>query len=87
MRTIYKYHIEIRNFQILKVPQDRKILSVQVQKDEVCIWAEVDTQSPMSDLKVYVFGTGHPIQQKDLNYIGSVQLLGGDLVFHVFWER
>ena len=85
MRTIYKYPIEITDFQILKVPQNRKFLTVQVQNEKPYIWAEVDTDSPTVDINIYVFGTGHPIPPIDINYIGTVQMYEGRGVFHVYW--
>ena len=86
MRTIYKYPIEIEDFQILQVPQDFKILTTAVQNDKACIWAEVETDVPKIDLKIYVFGTGHKIPVEiNLNYIGSVLMFDGRGVFHVYW--
>ena len=85
MRTIHKYPIEITDFQTLKVPQERRILSVQVQNDKPCIWMEVKTDTPHTELKVYVFGTGQPMPPIDLHYIGTIQVLEGRGVFHVYW--
>lgn len=34
---------------------------------------------------IRIFGTGHTIQDADrLEYIGTIQMCGGALVFHVF---
>ena len=85
MRTIYKYPIEITDTQTLEVPQDRRILNVQMQDGKPCIWMEVETDTPHAELKVYVVGTGHPMPKTDLHYIGSVQIANGLYVFHVFW--
>ena len=86
MRTVYKYPIEIVDFQTVQVPMDFKMLTTAVQNDAVCIWAEVETTIPTLPLKIYVVGTGHRLPDGiDLNYIGSVQLYDGKSVFHVYW--
>lgn len=86
MRTIHKYPIEIAGFQTLEVPQVRRVLTVQIQNDKPCIWMEVETETPHTELKVYVFGTGHPMPPIDLHYIGTIQVCKGRGVFHVFWS-
>lgn len=85
MRTIYKNPIEITGFQTLEVPQDRRILTVQMQNGKPCIWMEVETDTPHTELKVYVFGTGQPMLPIDLHYIGTIQVLEGRGVYHVYW--
>ena len=87
MTTIYKYPIEITDFQILNVPKESKVLTVQVQNGRACLWLKVDPSMPEEEMKVYIFGTGHPMPVLDLDYIGSVQMFGGRGVFHVFLER
>jgi hypothetical protein len=62
-----------------------------MQAEVACIWALVDTERPTVDRKFWMFGTGHPIDERDveldaLYFIDTVQLLGGTLVFHVFEE-
>jgi hypothetical protein len=85
MRTIYKYPIEVVDEQIVKMPQFSKILTVQLQRNHVCIWAEVETDEPIVDYELFIFGTGHEIPPYlKKRYIGTFQLLGGDLVFHLY---
>jgi hypothetical protein len=46
----------------------------------------VDPASNRRRIRVRVFGTGHPGIESSMDYIGSYQLYGGALVFHVFFE-
>ena len=87
MRTIYKYKLEATDEQTIAMPYGAQILSVQVQADIPCIWAMVDTDEETMNYKtIYTYGTGHklPHDMDQLKYIGTYQLYGGDLVFHVF---
>lgn len=81
MRTNYKYKLGIADEQFVKMPQNARILTVQVQGDSVCLWAEVDTGFPIGDRLIVCYGTGHPIQSWS-DYIGTVQT--GPLVWHFY---
>lgn len=88
MRTIYKYKLEITGEQTLQIPLDGRMLSVQIQFEEPFLWAEVETEAPMKNVKIHCFGTGEPLPTyaKKLSYIGTVQMRKGTKVFHFFWE-
>ena len=51
----------------------------------MCIWYECDEEKPMTKRTIYCFGTGHemPVDVK-LQYIGTIVLSDGELVFHYF---
>lgn len=86
MKKIYKYPIEIQDEQVVLLPTGAKILTVQTQGGKAFLWAMVNPTMP-NDMAVTIriFGTGHTIQDADrLEYIGTIQMCGGVLVFHVF---
>ena len=83
MRTIYKYAIEATDDLIIEMPKGAIILTVQVQRGYPCIWAIIDTNAPMVRRHLKVFRTGHPMPAT-IPYIGTFQIMGGDLVFHLF---
>lgn len=86
MKKIYKYPIEIQDEQVVLLPTGAKILTVQTQSGKAFILAMVNPTMP-NDMAVTIriFGTGHTIQDDDrLEYIGTIQMCGGALVFHVF---
>jgi len=59
------------------------LLTVAVQDGAPCIWALVDPAQPSRERRIRIYGTGHSINEPG-RYIGTFQLLGGTLVFHVF---
>ena len=84
MKTIWKYQISPGGSSCF-MPRGAKILDVQIQRGEVCIWALVDHDEGNETRHFSVFGTGHEILIADLrNYIGTFQMEGGALVFHLF---
>ncbi len=87
MKTIWKFPVGVANEQTVAMPEGAKALSVQVQKDFLCIWAIVDSEAPVRDVTVYVCGTGHPLDMgEDTVYVGTVQVASGGLVWHVFMK-
>jgi hypothetical protein len=85
MARVYKYPLKPEDVQVLEMPKDAKVLDIQVQQGIPCIWAIVDPDAPMEIVKLYTYGTGHNILNVDkLLYLGTYQILGGEIVFHVF---
>ena len=85
-KQIWKYDLETRDSQIIRMPKDAQILCVQIQFAKPRIWALVDPKQPFEDRHILIFGTGHPVFQECL-YIGTFQIRNGDLVFHVFEQK
>ncbi len=83
---IWKWNLPITDNQALKMPVGAKILSVQVQHDNCCLWALCDDSKgvPSENREIAIYGTGNPIPDNPGKYISTFQLLDGDLVFHVF---
>lgn len=84
MKTIYKYTLQNKDQQTIKMPYRSEILSLQVQNGEPCIWAKVDTSDEYEDKEFLIFGTGHHLPENPMNFIGTYQLDNGRFVFHVF---
>lgn len=85
MRTIYKYPIKIEDEQVIQVPVGATILSVQVQKEQPCVWIAVDTAQSVHARRLYLVGTGQPCQHVNgCKYVGTFQIQNGNLVFHLF---
>ena len=84
MKTIYKYQLEIREYQQIWIYENPIILSCQMQKGYPCIWASVDTDNNRIQRDIYIYETGRDIGEilLDLKYIDTVQ--EGWYVWHVF---
>ena len=87
MSVVYKYPIRIVAHQTIKVPEGARILTVQMQGDEACIWAKVDPDQREMELNIYVHGTGHTLHENALMYIGTIQQCDGNLIWHVFGSQ
>lgn len=84
MITVHKYPLGRGGIQVA-MPHGALPLCVQLQQGQPCLWVEVDTAQPMVMRTFVFFGTGHPIpQDKPLKYVGTFQLEGGALVFHLY---
>lgn len=82
MKAVWKFTLS--DNATLDMPVGAKILSVQGQGDDICMWAFVDTEARVEKRQFVVYGTGHQIPFHNINYIGTAQIHGGRLVFHVF---
>lgn len=82
--TIWKYPIPIADSFSLDMPSGAEALAVQVQHGQPCIWAAVDPKAEIIKVKFVLHGTGHHVSDDAGHYIGSFQVDGGNLVFHLF---
>ena len=94
MRSIYKYHINNSNGGVIEGPIT-KILTAQEQRGCIVVWAEVDTEKENKVFDFVIIGTGWPLdpsKNKECvldthNYLSTVQLASGMLVFHVYYKE
>jgi len=97
MLKVYKYSIRRRIRSIIKtipigdefeidLPRGAKILSFQCQHDMPNIWALVNPDALHEKRQFRFSGTGHPINipLEKLEFIGTAQMQGGDLIWHLF---
>jgi hypothetical protein len=86
-KTIWKYELEMNQRTAIEIPHSAEILCVQTQFNNPCIWALVDTDNYKEERVFEIFGTGFSIKGDmgvDRKYIGTFQLEGGALVYHLF---
>lgn len=87
-KVIYKYEIFPDDIVTLDLPFGAEILTVQTQKDKVCLWALVSPDLSVVKRYFRLAGTGHEIDYSNSNikheYINTFQLSNGNLVFHLF---
>lgn len=86
MKTIYKYPITSAlnpvSRAMIMLPKNSKILTVQIQNNQICIWAEVDTEESLITKEFSIVGTGNPFPTYNVIYIGTVQ--AHPYVWHVY---
>lgn len=84
MKAIYKYPIAVIDEQTIEIPLGGQILAVQMQNEIPCMWVLVDPQHVIVKRDFRIYGTGQQIPDSAGLYIGTFQLRGGMLVFHLF---
>lgn len=91
MKRIYKYPLDVTDIQDVRMPMGAVVLSVAVQRNVICVWAEVDEESASEAIfrrfRIYATGVTMDDHDKYPHFLGTVQLLNGDFVFHVFNDR
>jgi len=89
-KVIWKYQLIVTDRQEIKMPAGAEILTVQTQDGRPCLWALVAPNKTETTRIIETFGTGHEVNYFDTTvreYIGTYQLEGGQLVFHVFERK
>lgn len=81
---IYKQVLLLNVEQIISLPVDAKVLDVQVQHEQIAMWYAFDDSGMVRSREVIMVGTGHEIPSGIVEFIGTVQLNGGNLVLHIF---
>lgn len=86
MKTIFKYPVQMSEDFTIHAPRGAQFFAVQVQGNEVQMWARVDPEQQEVLYRFGVHGTGHYLNDFTNNapHIGTFQLSGGQLVFHLF---
>lgn len=89
MKTIFKYIVPIQDNPVVEMHgrdmSDPDILAVQMQGNNLCVWAMVDDTHPMFTMPFRIVGTGHPLPNHvrgEWQHVGTVQQ--GPLVWHLF---
>lgn len=68
----------------LELPSVRDIIVLQLQGATPTIWFVADPDSPLETVRFHIVGTGNPMPNADVRYVGTWQLHG--FVWHVFEE-
>jgi len=77
-KSIWKYQLEVTDNQIVKMPKDAEILSVQTQNEEVCLWALV---IPNNDKEDRTFGS----RRKRYEYVVDYKTVYHDSLVSKEW--
>lgn len=84
MKQIYKYNLEYSDADgaHMNIHGSHKILTAQEQNGILCIWAEVDTDTPIIKKPMYIIGTGTGFISEATRYVATVQQ--DRLVWHIY---
>ena len=82
MKTIWKFKIDTD--MVLSLPKGAKVLSVAEQFGDVNMWVLVDNDAEFENRKFTLYGTGHHIHDDNIQFLGTVCMMGGRFVVHAF---
>ena len=80
--VVYKYTFHGGISNVFDMPKGAEVLTVQEQHGNICMWARVDPKRETERRLFRIVGTGD--DRADGEYVGTVQMCGGDFVFHIF---
>ena len=85
MRTVHKYVLsDVRNE--VSTYEGARFLCAANQREQITVWAEVNTLERECLRTLHVVGTGHEVP-RGAAFIGTALMAGGDYVFHVYAEE
>ena len=85
MKAVWKYPFPIIDNVEISLPKGSKILCVKTQKNDLFLWALVDPdENETESVKFRIAGTGHPIEEENLEYIDTVLMYEDNFVLHIF---
>lgn len=86
-KTVWKFQVDPMAGTIA-MPVGAQIISTEEQHGCIVLYALVEPDTKTEQRKVAVVGTGHwaPDWVSTKNFIGTVKMMGGTLMFHVFAE-
>lgn len=85
---IHKYVIEPSTRYVLNLPKNSEILSVQNQRETLCVWVKIqDSKELRKEVhRLRIFMTGDEEDAQGMVFISTVQMSAGALVLHIFEE-
>jgi len=87
MIKMYKYPIN-KDRQKLDLPKGSVIHSVENQYGNVVLYALINTATEERETyEIMVYSTGQEFIEEGQEFLGTVNLQGGQLMFHVFYKK
>ena len=88
MKKIFKYPLQPKPENVIEMPAGAAVLDLQTQNDVPCLWVEIDPDAPRIKRKFKIVPTGQAFEPGPfVHYMGTFQMQGGALVFHVYTDR
>jgi hypothetical protein len=60
-KVIWKFPLLIKDSQVIELPRNFEILTVQVQNRIACLWAMVNPEVATEKIIIEIIGTGNPV--------------------------
>jgi len=85
-KTVWKYGVHTAPVQEIYIPEFATPLCLMQQKGKMFMWCEVDKTRRRHYRQLFVVMTGAEVPAEAHEYVGTFQMLDGDLVFHVYLD-
>jgi hypothetical protein len=82
-RVIWKYPVEFGGWS-REMPAGAVVRCVAMQGGVPRLWVEVDATAPLTARRFLAVGTGQPLPERALAYLGTFLVDDGALVQHVY---
>jgi len=88
-RQVWKFALPVNELtasftSVLRIPVGARLLHVAAQRNDACMWFEVDTEAGTEPRSFQIFGTGTGPIRDGLNFIGTCIFADGALVLHIY---
>lgn len=83
-RTVRKFPLVIKTFQNIELREGAKILHIEILRDELFLWAEIDYAAPEVPRTIFLMMDGERISENFGAYLGTFTLNNGWAVFHAY---
>ena len=89
MKVIYKHPLLINDeIQKFELGHNSVILNCMFIRGKLVFYALIDLVDRSEDIFEFkIVGTGHQADLSSWNFLGSVTMMGEQLVWHVFWRK
>lgn len=82
MRTVHKYVLDATENPV-PTYEGARFVHVANQREQITVWAEVNTLERECMTTLHVVGTGGEVPN-GTRHVGTAVMAGGDFVFHVY---
>lgn len=83
MKTIWKFNLQLKDEQTVKMPKDSYVVHLGEQSGRLCLWAFCDTEAPLEDRTFRIYGTGHEIKDGE-GFLHCGTVIAGSFVWHIY---
>lgn len=83
MICIHKYPLEFTDHQSIDMPLGAKIVHIDLQDNQLCVWAEGNPEHPKVQRKFELYATGEKIETM-ARHLKTVLI--GRFVYHIYGD-
>ena len=87
VKAVWKFHLEVTEWQHIKMPEGAEPLSVQIIDNRLWLWAMVDVDATETRRLFRTLETGQRIstyEARGLAHVATYQSLAGGFIYHLF---